>query len=182
MASNAQRSARAAGCGRHGLFLRRGRQAARRGTIVRDPALAAYLSASPRRRRTPSTRRRRRKRSPTRSTRADAQPVEDDRRRPRRLPGEGCARRSAEPTARYRICGMGPPSSGGHRRADDPEAARALRPGALGRNSPVAWHLFAESERLAYADRDTLSRRPRLRVGARSRGCSIPPISPGARR
>ena len=54
----------------------------------------------------------------------------------------------------YRICGMGPSSSGG---ITVLMALKQLEPfdlSALGPNSPTAWHLIAESERLAYADRD----------------------------
>ena len=40
---------------------------------------------------------------------------------------------------------------------------------ALGPNSPAAWHLIAESMRLAYADRDQYRRRSGVRVGARRR-------------
>lgn len=53
----------------------------------------------------------------------------------------------------YRVCSMGPPSAGGVAvvvmlgQLQDFDLAR------LGRDSPVAWHLFAESERLAFADR-----------------------------
>src|SRR5690606_21350160 len=58
------------------------------------------------------------------------------------------------PYREYRICGMGPPSSGATtvyailkplERSD----LSALRPGAR-----VFWHLFAESQRLAFADRE----------------------------
>ena len=55
---------------------------------------------------------------------------------------------------RYRICGMGPPSSG-------PIALIAILGqlerfdlAALGPRNPVTWHLFLESQRLAYADRE----------------------------
>jgi len=54
----------------------------------------------------------------------------------------------------YRICGMGPSSSGG---ITVLMALKQLEPfdlSKLGPRSPVAWHLIAESERLAYADRD----------------------------
>ncbi len=53
----------------------------------------------------------------------------------------------------YRVCGMGPPSSGAStvlamlgmlERFDLPE---------LGKDSPVSWHLIADAMRLAYADR-----------------------------
>ena len=54
----------------------------------------------------------------------------------------------------YRICGVGPPAGGIVvlmilKQLERFDMAR------LGRASPVAWHLLAESERLAYADRDT---------------------------
>lgn len=54
----------------------------------------------------------------------------------------------------YRICGMGPPAAGTItvllilRQLERFDMAR------LGKESAVAWHLFAESSRLAYADRD----------------------------
>lgn len=54
----------------------------------------------------------------------------------------------------YRICGMGPPSSGGVAVLQILKQLERFDMGALGKDSPVAWHLFAESSRLAYADRD----------------------------
>ena len=54
----------------------------------------------------------------------------------------------------YRICGMGPPSSGEITMLMILKQIERFDIGKLGRNSPVAWHLIAESERLAYADRD----------------------------
>ncbi|MBB4858020.1 gamma-glutamyltranspeptidase/glutathione hydrolase [Novosphingobium chloroacetimidivorans] len=54
----------------------------------------------------------------------------------------------------YRICGMGPPSSGGITVLMILKQLERFDMAGLGRNSPVAWHLLAESERLAYADRD----------------------------
>jgi gamma-glutamyltranspeptidase/glutathione hydrolase len=54
----------------------------------------------------------------------------------------------------YRICGMGPPSSGGITVLMILKQLERFDMGKLGRSSPVAWHLLAESERLAYADRD----------------------------
>ncbi len=53
----------------------------------------------------------------------------------------------------YRICGMGPPSSGATTVFATLEQLERFDLGALGRDSPVAWHLIAESQRLAYADR-----------------------------
>ncbi|MEO8374918.1 MAG: gamma-glutamyltransferase [Sphingomonas bacterium] len=54
----------------------------------------------------------------------------------------------------YRICGMGPPSSGGTMVLMILKQLERFDMAKLGKDSPVAWHLFAESERLAYADRD----------------------------
>jgi gamma-glutamyltranspeptidase / glutathione hydrolase len=54
----------------------------------------------------------------------------------------------------YRICGMGPPSAGGTTVLMILKQLERFDLAALGRDSPVAWHLIAESERLAYADRD----------------------------
>jgi gamma-glutamyltranspeptidase/glutathione hydrolase len=60
-----------------------------------------------------------------------------------------CARYRA-----YRICSMGPPSSGGVALLMILKQLERFDMAALGPRSPVAWHLFAESSRLAYADRD----------------------------
>jgi gamma-glutamyltranspeptidase / glutathione hydrolase len=54
----------------------------------------------------------------------------------------------------YRICGMGPSSSGGFTVYATLKQLERFDLSALGPNSPTAWHLIAESERLAYADRD----------------------------
>ena len=53
-----------------------------------------------------------------------------------------------------RICGMGPPSSGGITVLMILKQLERFDMTALGKDSPVAWHLFAQSSRLAYADRD----------------------------
>lgn len=53
----------------------------------------------------------------------------------------------------YRICGMGPPSSGGTTVIATLKQLERFDLTALGKDSPVAWHLIAESMRLAYADR-----------------------------
>jgi gamma-glutamyltranspeptidase / glutathione hydrolase len=55
---------------------------------------------------------------------------------------------------RHRICSMGPPSSGGIAVQMILKQLERFDMGTLGKDSPVAWHLFAESSRLAYADRD----------------------------
>lgn len=54
----------------------------------------------------------------------------------------------------YRICGMGPPSSGGVAVLMILKQLERFDMAKLGKDSPVAWHLIAESQRLAYADRD----------------------------
>lgn len=54
----------------------------------------------------------------------------------------------------YRICGMGPPSSGATTVFAILKQLERFDMAALGPASPAAWHLFAESQRLAYADRE----------------------------
>lgn len=54
----------------------------------------------------------------------------------------------------YRICGMGPPSSGATTVLAILKQLERFDMQALGKDSPVAWHLFAESQRLAFADRE----------------------------
>jgi gamma-glutamyltranspeptidase/glutathione hydrolase len=54
----------------------------------------------------------------------------------------------------WRICGMGPPSSGATTVFAVLKQLERFDLAALGPNSPTAWHLIAESMRLAYADRD----------------------------
>jgi gamma-glutamyltranspeptidase/glutathione hydrolase len=54
----------------------------------------------------------------------------------------------------YRICGMGPPSSGATTVLAILKQLERFDLATLGSESPVAWHLFAESQRLAYADRE----------------------------
>ncbi|CAN5473782.1 gamma-glutamyltransferase [soil metagenome] len=54
----------------------------------------------------------------------------------------------------YRICGMGPPSAGAISVLMILKQLERFDMAGLGRASPVAWHLFAESSRLAYADRN----------------------------
>ncbi len=53
----------------------------------------------------------------------------------------------------YRVCSMGPPSAGGTAVVAILGQLQGFDLGAMGKESPVAWHLFAESERLAFADR-----------------------------
>ncbi|MDE0879267.1 MAG: gamma-glutamyltransferase family protein, partial [Sphingomonas bacterium] len=54
----------------------------------------------------------------------------------------------------YRICSMGPPSSGGLTVLMILKQLERFDMAAMGEHSPVAWHLFAESSRLAFADRN----------------------------
>ena len=54
----------------------------------------------------------------------------------------------------YRICGMGPPSSGATTVFAILKQLERFDLGGLGSNSPASWHLIAESMRLAFADRD----------------------------
>jgi gamma-glutamyltranspeptidase/glutathione hydrolase len=54
----------------------------------------------------------------------------------------------------YRICGMGPPSSGATTVYAILKQLERFDLGALGPRSATFWHLFAESQRLAYADRE----------------------------
>jgi gamma-glutamyltranspeptidase/glutathione hydrolase len=54
----------------------------------------------------------------------------------------------------YRICGMGPPSSGATTVFAILKQIERFDLRALGPASPTSWHLIAESMRLAFADRD----------------------------
>ncbi|MDE2621536.1 MAG: gamma-glutamyltransferase, partial [Sphingomonadales bacterium] len=54
---------------------------------------------------------------------------------------------------RYRVCSMGPPTSGGIVVLQTLAQLERFDLGALGKDSPQAWHLIADSMRLAYADR-----------------------------
>ena len=57
----------------------------------------------------------------------------------------------------YRVCGMGPPSSGGIAVAQMLGQLERFDIAAMGPDSPQFWHLFIESQRLAYADRELYS-------------------------
>ncbi len=54
----------------------------------------------------------------------------------------------------YRICGMGPPSSGATTVYAILKQLERFDMKTLGPADPTAWHLIAESQRLAYADRE----------------------------
>ena len=59
--------------------------------------------------------------------------------------------------ASCKVCGMGPPSAGGIAVLAILKQLEGFDLGKLGPDSPTAWHLIAESERLAFADRATLA-------------------------
>ena len=54
----------------------------------------------------------------------------------------------------YRVCSMGPPTSGGIAVLQMLGQLEGFDLAALGKDNPVTWHLFVESQRLAYADRE----------------------------
>lgn len=54
----------------------------------------------------------------------------------------------------HRICSMGPPSSGATTIGGILGVLERFDIAGMGKDSPTAWHLIAEAERLAYADRD----------------------------
>lgn len=54
----------------------------------------------------------------------------------------------------YTVCGMGPPSSGGVAVIQMLGQLERFDLAALGPDNPKAWHLFLESQRIAYADRE----------------------------
>ncbi|MFM6854228.1 MAG: gamma-glutamyltransferase family protein, partial [Sphingopyxis sp.] len=54
----------------------------------------------------------------------------------------------------YRLCGMGPPSSGATTVFSILGTLEGFDMAAMGAQNPMSWHLIAESMRLAYADRD----------------------------
>ncbi|MBB3859931.1 gamma-glutamyltranspeptidase/glutathione hydrolase [Novosphingobium hassiacum] len=58
------------------------------------------------------------------------------------------------PYRQYRVCGMGPPSSGATTVYAILKQLERFDMKALGPSNAVSWHLIAESQRLAYADRD----------------------------
>lgn len=53
----------------------------------------------------------------------------------------------------YRVCGMGPPSSGATTVQAMLGMLERFELQELGKDSPISWHLMADSMRLAYADR-----------------------------
>ena len=57
------------------------------------------------------------------------------------------------PYRRWTVCGMGPPSSGGLTVGQILMLLEGFDLPALGPDDPLAWHLFAEAAKLAFADR-----------------------------
>jgi gamma-glutamyltranspeptidase / glutathione hydrolase len=55
----------------------------------------------------------------------------------------------------WRVCSMGPPSAGGVTVLQTLGMLERFDLKSMGPASPTAWHLIAEAERLAFADRDT---------------------------
>lgn len=58
------------------------------------------------------------------------------------------------PYREYKVCGMGPPTSGGVAVLQMLGQLERFDLSALGPNNPEFWHLFLESQRVAYADRE----------------------------
>lgn len=75
--------------------------------------------------------------------------AEDVRRYEAKMRSPACARYRS-----YRVCGMGPPSSGGVAVGQMLGQLERFDLAALGPNSVTFWHVFLESQRLAYADRE----------------------------
>ena len=138
------------------------------GTMVRNPALARFLDGSRRAGRTVSTSaqragdRRRGQRRAAQSV-ADDAPATSRPTTPSRAPPVCGTYRG------YRICGMGPSSSGGTTVFAILKQLERFDLAALGPELADGWHLIAESMRLAYADRDKYLADPGFRLGARRR-------------
>jgi gamma-glutamyltranspeptidase / glutathione hydrolase len=123
------------------------------GTVVRNPALARFLGELARRgprafyrganaeaiARAVSTS----PRNPAPMTVADIAAYRAKARPPVCAPYRG-----------WKLCGMGPPSSGATTVLGIMGMLERFDMAALGKDSPTAWHLFAEAQRLAYADRE----------------------------
>jgi gamma-glutamyltranspeptidase/glutathione hydrolase len=58
------------------------------------------------------------------------------------------------PYRQYRVCGMGPPSSGATTIIQMLGMLERFDMKTLGPNSPISWHLIGEAMQLAYADRE----------------------------
>jgi gamma-glutamyltranspeptidase/glutathione hydrolase len=123
------------------------------GTLVKNPALAAFLEGIA-------------ARGPDSfyvgpNGQAIVAAVNNAPRNPSRMTSGDLASYEAKPrpavcgTYRgYKICGMGPSSSGATTVFEILKQLERFDLSALGPSSPTSWHLIAESMRLAYADRD----------------------------
>jgi gamma-glutamyltranspeptidase/glutathione hydrolase len=123
------------------------------GTVVRNPALAAFLEQLA-------------ARGPEAfyvgpNAQAIVASVNNSPRNPSRMTPGDLASYDAKPRPpvcgqyrAYRICGMGPPSSGGTTVFAILKQLERFDLARLGPNSPTSWHLLADSMRLAFADRD----------------------------
>ncbi len=58
------------------------------------------------------------------------------------------------PYRTYKVCGMGPPSSGATTVLQILGTLRPFKMSALGKDNPQSWHLIGEAMQLAYADRE----------------------------
>ncbi len=123
------------------------------GTLIRNPALARFLEqlaahgadsfyAGP-------------------NAQAIAAAVSTAPRNPAPMTVGDLAAYSAKPRApvctlyrRYKICGIGPPSSGATTVQGTLGLLERFDLRGLGKDDPRSWHLIAEAERLAYADRE----------------------------
>ena len=135
------------------LFYGRDGEPLAAGTIVRNPALAAFLSDLA-------------ARGPDSfyvgpNGQAIVAAVNGSPVNPSRMTPGDVASYSARPRQpvcgeyrAHRICGMGPPSSGATTVFAILKQLERFDLARLGPNSPTSWHLIAESMRLAYADRD----------------------------
>ncbi|MDE2303417.1 MAG: gamma-glutamyltransferase [Sphingomonadales bacterium] len=123
------------------------------GTRVRDPALAGMLAAIA-------------ARGPAAfyhgaNAQAIAASVRTAPRNPAPMRAADLAAYAAKPRPpvclayrRYRVCGMGPSSSGATTVLGMLGLLERFDLSALGKDNPVSWHLIAEAMRLTYADRD----------------------------
>ena len=135
------------------LFYRRDGEPLPVGTIVRNPALAAFLADLS-------------ARGPDSfyvgpNAQAIVATVNGSTVNPSQMTLGDLAAYSAKPRPpvcgeyrRHRICGMGPPSSGATTVFAILKQIERFDVASLGPNSPTSWHLIAESMRLAFADRD----------------------------